>query len=248
MKIGIVKHLNARPLTLYFERTSGYLPVYENPSVLIELLKQGELDCALVSSIECERNHETLDYTKVVGVCARDVVRSVLFFRHEKDAGMPQVVYTDKGSRSSVALLQCLLYREFGKIVEVVPTPASEISQMMLDGIGSHLLFGDHALLQTPVPGYQVVDLAEWWNRSTGLYFCFAFWAFPKGKVWDDRLFLTALEYGLKELDSIIKEEKRLPIAVTDRYLKQELHYIPEQKNLDGFDLFIKTAKELNLV
>ncbi|TGL73980.1 menaquinone biosynthetic enzyme MqnA/MqnD family protein [Leptospira jelokensis] len=248
MKIGIVKHLNARPLTLYFERSPEFFPVYENPSVLIELLKKGELDCALVSSIECIRNEDRFDHTKIVGVCAKDIVRSVLFFQNEKETGVPKQVFTDKGSRSSVCLLQCLFHLEYGKTVEVIPTDAKEISEMMEKGNGSHLLFGDHALLQTPVPGYQVVDLAEWWNRITGLYFCFAFWAYPKGKRWDNQIFLTALEYGLKELPSIISEEKRLPIAITDRYLKQELHYIPEKKNLDGFQLFVKTAKELNLL
>ncbi|TGK48338.1 menaquinone biosynthesis protein [Leptospira bouyouniensis] len=248
MKIGIVKHLNARPLTLYFERSPDFTPVYDNPSVLIELLKKGELDCALVSSIECERNKDKFDYTKIVGVCARDVVRSVLFFKNENDPGIPGSIFTDKGSRSSVCLLQCLFHLEYGKKLEVIPTDAKEISEMMQKGIGSHLLFGDHALLQTPIPGYQVIDLAEWWNRLTGLYFCFAFWAYPKGKQWDNQIFLTALEYGLKELSSIISEEKRLPIAITDRYLKQELHFIPEQKNLDGFALFIKTAKELDLL
>lgn len=248
MKIGIVKHLNARPLTLFFERSPNYTPVYENPSVLIELLKKGELDCALVSSIECERNSDKLDYTKIVGVCARDVVRSVLYFQNERESGIPEKVFTDKGSRSSVCLLQCLFHLEYGITVEVIPTDASEISEMMKEGKGSHLLFGDHALLQTPIPGYQVLDLAEWWNRLTGLYFCFAFWAYPKGKTWDNQIFLTALEYGLKELTSIIAEEKRLPIAITDRYLKQELHYIPEKKNLEGFSLFIQTAKSLGLL
>ncbi|XDD44820.1 menaquinone biosynthetic enzyme MqnA/MqnD family protein [Leptospira sp. WS39.C2] len=248
MKIGIVKHLNARPLTLYFERSGEFTPVYENPSVLIELLKKGELDCALVSSIECERNKDKFDYTKIVGVCARDVVRSVLFFHNEREPGVPPRIFTDKGSRSSVCLLQCLFHLEYGKKVEVIPTDATEISKMMESGIGSHLLFGDHALLQTPIPGYQVIDLAEWWNRLTGFYFCFAFWAYPKGKQWDNQIFLKALEYGLKELSTIISEEKRLPIAITDRYLKQELHYIPEQKNLDGFAFFIQTAKNLGLL
>ncbi|MDF3820072.1 menaquinone biosynthesis protein [Leptospira sp. 96542] len=248
MKIGIVKHLNARPLTLFFEKNPGYTPLYENPSFLIEELKKGNLDCALVSSIECERNKSNLDYTKVVGVCARDMVRSVLYFEREGLDSPPKKIYTDLGSRSSVVLLQCLFYREYGFLVEVEPTEAKEITRMMENGEGSHLLFGDHALLQPPLPNYKVVDLASWWNKQTGLYFCFAFWAFPKGKTWPDSIFLEALEYGEVHIDKIIKEEKRLPIAITDRYLKQELHYIPEDKNILGFELFIKTAKELKLL
>lgn len=248
MKIGLVKHLNARPLTLFFEGNPNYTPVYENPSVLIEELKLGNLDCALVSSIECERNKDTLDHTKVVGVCAKKFVRSVLYFQNRNELEPPEIVYTDLGSRSSVALLQCLFYLEFGRKIQVQPTKADEISFMMAKGIGSHLLFGDHALLQPPISGFIVRDLAEWWNEKTGLYFCFAFWAFPKGKLWQDSVFTEALHYGIQNLEQIIQKETRLPHAIVDRYLKEELHFIPEEKNLLGFERYIQICKSLNLV
>jgi len=248
MRIGIVKHLNARPLTYFFEHSNEFKTVADHPSILVELLKNGELDLALISSIECERNKDVISYSKCVGVCARDLVRSVLFYKNKNDQNVPESIFTDSGSRASVALLQCLFFLSFGKTPTVIPTLAIEIEAMMEKGIGSHLLFGDHALLHKTTNDYEIVDLASWWNQLTDLYFCFAFWAYPKSKPVDDTLLIKSLESGLQHLDEIIQNESRLPTAIVDRYLRKELHYVPEEKNLKGFELYIETCKKLNLI
>ena len=68
MKIGIVKHLNARPLTYGFEKSGSHELVFENPSVLKDLLLKGKLDTALISSVECIRNESVLAYSTACGV------------------------------------------------------------------------------------------------------------------------------------------------------------------------------------
>jgi chorismate dehydratase len=249
MRVGIVKHLNARPLTYYFEQTGEHELVSDNPSVLVELLKKGSLDLALISSIECERNKGILAHSQSVGVCARDFVRSVLFYK-SKSAGNqpPNQIYTDNGSRASVALLQCLFHLTYGFIPQIIPTSASEIELMMNTGRGSYLLFGDHALLHQTLSDFEIVDLASWWNQVTGLYFCFAFWAYPKDAKIEDTLLTEALSFGLKHLDEIIRNELRLPTAIVERYLRTELHYIPEEKNLKGFELYLETSKKIGIL
>ncbi|GBF49154.1 menaquinone biosynthesis protein [Leptospira ryugenii] len=249
MRVGIVKHLNARPLTYYFEKNTQYEVTSDHPAKLIGLLQEGILDMALVSSIECERNAHILDYSKVVGVCAKDVVRSVLYFQNK--ATRPEAekfIYTDSGSRASVALLQCLFYLEYGFVPSVVPSPADQIERMMEEGFGSHLLFGDHALLHKTQEAYQILDLADWWNKKTQLYFCFAFWAKRKEIQVEESLYLEALSFGMEHIEEIIQNEKRLPTAIVDRYLKQELHFIPEAKNLEGFSLYLKTCREIGIL
>ncbi len=248
MKVGIVKHLNARPLTYYFENNDEFQVLSENPSILVDSLKQGKLDLALISSIECIRNADILNHSQVVGVCANDFVRSVLFYKNKETQEPPRQIFTDSGSRASVALLQCLFDLDFHFIPEVVPTPANEIEAMMEKGIGSHLLFGDHALLHKTTPHFEIIDLASWWNQLTGLYFCFAFWAFPKANPVKDQLLFDALQFGLASLDEIIKKEKRLPTAITDRYLRKELHFIPEKKHLEGFELYTRLCKKNGLI
>ncbi|WP_411822615.1 menaquinone biosynthetic enzyme MqnA/MqnD family protein [Leptospira sp. 'Mane'] len=248
MKIGIVKHLNARPLTYYFENHPDYEIISDNPSFLVEELKVGRLDCALISSIECERNRLNFSYSKSVGVCARDVVRSILYFENKNEQSPPKEIHTDSGSRSSVALLQCIFHLVYGFTPKVIPTEAKEINSSMEKNQGSHLLFGDHALLHNAPEDYQIYDLASWWNQITKTNFCFAFWAFPKDKPIEDSFFTNALEYGLDHIEEIIHKEKRLPTAIVDRYLRKELHYYPDQLNLDGFQLYIDTCKKIGIL
>jgi chorismate dehydratase len=115
MKIGVVKHLNARPLTYGLEKNIEHSVLYENPSVLKEELLNNNLDLALISSVECIRNESKLDFSMSTGVCAEKKVRSILFFENKKEAN-PEVIFVDEGSRSSVALLR-ILYHEKYKIL-----------------------------------------------------------------------------------------------------------------------------------
>jgi chorismate dehydratase len=246
MKIGIVKHLNARPLTFGIECCGKYRLVYDNPSVLKDLLVQGELDAALISSVECVRCSDQLDYYTEVGVCVHNKVRSILFFKNKQEAFLPSTISVDSGSRSSVALLRVLLNMQTGKPVETVAKAPQDILSDMSRGVGSHLLFGDNALLAKPnLLYYEVIDLAEWWHRTTGLGFCFAFWAFPKTKKVSLRLFQESLEYGLANIESIISQETRLPKELTEKYLKEELHYHTQEADLQGFHFFVKQLATL---
>lgn len=238
MKIGLVKHLNARPLTFGFEKNSSYELVFDNPSVLKEMLLEKKLDIALISSVECIRHRNHLNFSDKVGVCAKEKVRSILYFQNLNEPN-PKKLYTDIGSRTSVALLQILLFEKLGYIVEVIPTEPKEIFENLNKNIGSHLLFGDNALLfQINSPAYEVKDLATWWFEAKKLGFIFAFWAYPKELVFDDSIFLESLEFGLKHMEEIISHEKRFSKIILNKYLKDELHYIVTENDKNGFYLF----------
>ena len=241
MRIGIVKHLNARPLTYGFEKVGKHDLVYENPSVLKDLLLSGKLDTALISSVECIRNEATLSYSTACGVCAKEKVRSILFFKNKKETFPPEEIHTDAGSRSSVALLQTLLKKQTNRLISVSPTDPGQILEKIHMGKDSHLLFGDNALLaKWDSRVYGVTDLAEWWNFETGLSFVFAFWAFPKIQTFSDSFFLDSLEYGLSNIEEIISSEKRFSVEMLNSYLKNELHYRITVDDLSGFELFKK--------
>lgn len=239
VKIGIVKHLNARPLTYGFEIDNSYIPFYENPSVLKDLLLKRELDLALISSIECIRNEKYLSYSKAVGVCAKDKVRSILYFRNKTERFPPKEIFVDYGSRTSVALLKVLLNMETGKDIKTIPKNPKEILDMISQNKGNHLLFGDNALNATwNKEKMQAIDLANWWNRKTGFSISFAFWAYPKDKVYSDDIFIEKLEFGLKSIDTIINKYDKLPTNIIREYLTNELHFIVTKQDLDGFDMF----------
>jgi chorismate dehydratase len=247
MKIGVVKHLNARPLSYGIEKSGEHEIVYENPSFLKDELICGNLDAALISSVECLRNADTLSYSLSTGVCASTKVRSILYFENKFEP-VSRSIPVDRGSRTSVALLQILIEKKYGFIPETIPTDPKLIQESINLGKGSHLLFGDNALVANYDPDrYRVIDLAEWWNQETGLGFCFAFWAFPKERPVSDDLFYISLEYGLKNLEEIIQMEKRFPRDMLETYLKQELHYIVNSKDKAGFRLFSEEVQRLGL-
>ena len=247
LKIGIVNHLNARPLTYGFENDPNYNIVKDTPAQLKKLLLQGELDAALISSVECLRNPQ-LDFSTTTGVCCRTEVASILFFQN-RDFNPAQPIFTDSGSRSSVALLQVLFWLESASRIGIQETDPQQIRQMMDSALGSHLLIGDNALRATANPQiYTSKDLASWWNALTGLPFCFAFWAYPKNSKLDDSIFSQSLQQGLANMDKIIAAQNEFAPDFVRKYLTGILHYQTDSLDIQGFELFRDKCAELGLV
>ncbi|MEM7182571.1 MAG: menaquinone biosynthesis protein [Spirochaetota bacterium] len=250
MRIGLVKHFNARPLTYGFEEDkSKYDLYYDNPSILKDMLLRGELDTALISSVECWRNRDTLGFSKTTGVCASERVRSILFYHNRKESYPPEKVYVDSGSRTSVALLKVLLQLSVGKIPEMISQDPSYIFSMLNRAEGYHMLFGDNALLaRFSLYHYYSYDLATWWNKETGKSFCFAFWAFPLDKPIPDAFFEESLERGLDNIRKIIRHDTRLPREVLYKYLSSDLHYYVREEDYEGFELFSEYCREYDIL
>ncbi|MDX1959323.1 MAG: menaquinone biosynthesis protein [Leptospiraceae bacterium] len=245
LRAGIVKHLNARPLTYGIENRKDIEVFYENPSVLKEELLKGNLDFALISSVECLRNKDRLAYSLSTGVCARERVRSILFYHNKKEGFPKNTILVDQGSRSSVALLRILHAEEYGSLPETISTEPKLIQRKILENDGSHLLFGDNALEAKFDPeAYEVIDLASWWNRFTKKHFCFALWAYPKERPIDEEIFYKSLEFGLTHLEEIIRKETRFSYDITSTYLKNELHYVLDTKDKEGFAHFAKLCEK----
>lgn len=249
LKIGIVKHLNARPLTWGFEQDNKHEIVSENPAILKDYLLNGEIDLGLISSIECLRNEKILNTYYATGVCAREKVRSILFFKNKREEFPPRLILTDNGSKTSMSLVRVLVHEESGVVPDVRPTDSNTIQEQIENGIGSHMLFGDNALLAKWNPDfYEVKDLAQWWNEITGLGFIFALWASKKPLEAEDSLLIQSLEYGISHIEEIISHESRLPESVVREYLTRELHYKVTEEDRNGFLLFGDKCKKLNLL
>ncbi|MCG6167032.1 menaquinone biosynthetic enzyme MqnA/MqnD family protein [Leptospira sanjuanensis] len=249
MKIGIVKHLNARPLTWGFEKNKEHEIIPENPAILKDYLLNGTIDLGLISSIECLRNADVLNTYYATGVCAKEKVRSILFFKNKKETFPPKLILTDNGSKTSMSLVRVLVHEESGFVPEVEPTDSKSIQERIANGIGSHMLFGDNALLaQWNSDHYEVKDLAQWWNEITGLGFIFALWASKKPLQVDDSMFIQSLEYGISHIEEIIAHESRMSESVVREYLTNELHYKVTEEDRKGFALFGEKCGNLNLL
>src|SRR5437764_13224241 len=103
LRIGCVKYLNASPLIYgWFGAVDS-----DDPAALCRKLQHGDLDVALVSSLEYLRRpiYRIVDG---VSISAHGAVYSVIV-AHNEDPSRAEEIDIDPASETSVALLSCLL-------------------------------------------------------------------------------------------------------------------------------------------
>lgn len=148
----------------------------EPPARLVERLRGGELDAALVSSVEAFR---TPGYRVAPGIsiCSDGPARSVRAFARR--GTRIRSVGLDSGSETSVALLRVLLARvlhaencTFTRIrPDLHPDRMAEDLVLLIGDCGLRAESGDR----------EVLDLGELWQDFTGLPFVFALWLIAPG-------------------------------------------------------------------
>lgn len=145
--------------------------VTDPPARLIEQLRAGQLDAALVSSVEAFRTPGYLALSSL-GICSHGPVRSVRAFRRR---GTPiRSVGLDAGSETSVALLKLLIQRIEPRAeprFERIP-PTTEPDGLPHDLV---LMIGDVGLAADPGQR-EVIDLGAAWQEWTHLPFVWALW------------------------------------------------------------------------
>lgn len=176
LRIGAVSYLNTKPLIYKLDQV---LPAAELlldlPSRLADRLHRGELDVALIPSVEFFRASEQEHLTIVSDACiaTRGPVWSVqLLFRRR-----PHEVRTlalDEGSRTSAALARILLKKRCEIRPDTIPLPiGSRPEDSDADAI---LVIGDRALRGWGDEFIEVWDLGDEWCRATERSFVFAMW------------------------------------------------------------------------
>jgi chorismate dehydratase len=179
IRIGGVPYGVGAPLLTGLANDPAVAFVQAPPTRLIAQLRAGELDAALVSSIEAVR----LPGYRVapgLGIACKREIRSVRAFRRR---GTPiRSVGLDRSSATSVAMLRLLLANPrrdecAGEITfeDVAPTraPANLPHDLVL-------LIGDDGL-NADAGDREVWDLGEQWRRWTDLPFVFAVWVMSEG-------------------------------------------------------------------
>ena len=181
VRVGAVRYLNAKPL---YYKLSDYAPnvelSMEVPSRLAEQLADGELDVALIPSVEYLRGM-SLGYEILPGfsIASRGPVRSVKLFSRVPFPRIERLAL-DEGSRTSQALSLVWLDACHGvrpAQVELLPLGVP-VLESTADAV---LVIGDRAMKVRHEPFHEEVDLGEAWQAMTGLPFVFALWVVRKG-------------------------------------------------------------------
>lgn len=249
IRIGAVSYLNSRPLIEGLDAGGpGYSLKVDYPSRLADALSSGQLDVALIPSVELFRGD---DYEVISTACvaARGPVMSVKLYSR-CPFGEIRSLALDEGSRTSAALAGILLQRRYGVSPRLEPLPLGDtVESAETDAI---LLIGDRAMHP---PGEQFAgtwDLGEEWLNWTGLPFVFALWAARRDTVPDSlcRQLSAARDRGLLQLDEIARREApRLGLTeeTASHYLHRNLHFRLGSAERSGLRLFRRLAVEQGL-
>ncbi|MDA0833564.1 MAG: menaquinone biosynthesis protein [Planctomycetota bacterium] len=249
LRIGAVSYLNSKPL---IEGLPELLPetelILDYPSRLADDLSAGELDIALIPSIEVFRN-ESLEVISNACVAARGPVFSVKLYSRVP-WGNVRSLALDEGSRTSAALARIMLAERFGVQPDCVSLPVeSELTDVETDAV---LLIGDRAMNKAPREFLSTWDLGEEWMTWTGLPFVFALWAARKGNDLGhiDESLQLARDRGVQNIDDIAdREAPHLGISskLATTYLTDNLHFRMGDAERSGLKLFHSLAVQQGL-
>lgn len=177
--IGGVPYGVGMPLLAGLDRDPACTLVQRPPTELIRLLRDGQLDAALVSSVEairCEGYRVLSD----LGIACKQEVRSVRAFRRR--GHKIRTVALDQSSATSAALIQIVLrgprQGETDAPVRFDSVPPTRTPDLLPHDLV--LLIGDDGL-NAAAGEREVWDLGREWRAFTGLPFVFAVWLLPPG-------------------------------------------------------------------
>ena len=217
LRVGSVPYLNAVPLTRGLEDQIVFSP----PSELAKLLRDGQLDAALVSVTETLL-HDGYDILDGIAVASLGEVKSV-FLAHREPLEQITQIFCDPASLTSVNLLRVLL-AERGLRPQFVPLPNYHDAPFF----PAVLLIGDPALDFVRAPHeHKIWDLGTAWFELTQLPFVYAVWALRRGHVSPElrQRLREAKAEGLEQLDAIVAERKEYDYNFRKDYLGWMIHY-----------------------
>lgn len=250
LRVGAVQYLNTKPL-VHGLAGLGLDVSFDLPSRLADRLANGQLDVALIPSIELFRG---ASYRVVSDACigCRGPVMSVrLFFRTQP--GRVARLAVDEGSRTSATLARVLLAERFGihPVIEPLPIGAG-LDDTSADAV---LLIGDRAIGSHRGSFQLVWDLGDEWCRWKGLPFVFAVWA-ARADVSADELaqieplLASARNSGKANLAAIASAEAAahgLTVPQCLSYLRDNLHYDLGPREREALSAFYGHAVTLEL-
>jgi len=249
VRIGCVPYLNARPLVAPLMTEDGETPpeapyrlIFEPPARLAAMLEAGQLEVAIVPSIEYYR-HEDWRVLPDITISSWRAAESVRLFLRKPLEELRRVGL-DPASRSSAALLRVILAERIReKEIEYVQTLA-DADPAADDSLDAWLLIGDAGLTRE-AGELEVLDLGEAWWEMARLPFVFAVWAVRPGAEIDEvvtKIRLAKFE-GRRRLEELAKQEAKrlgLPRERVLHYLRDVMCYDLSPTELGGMETFYR--------
>ncbi|MDD2549548.1 MAG: menaquinone biosynthesis protein [Bacteroidales bacterium] len=247
IRVSAVSYLNTAPFVYGLQKseTASLIDLsLDNPAECARKLTENQADVALTPIFAILDKPEykiTTDYC----IGSNGIVRTVelLSNGHFDDI---KTVYLDTHSRTSVNLIKILAKYFWKKNFEwKTLNPNSKPSDFKEDE--AILAIGDKVF------GYEPhfktnIDMANEWQKFTGLPMVFAVWATSNGA---DPLFIktlnSALEFGIQHIDKSITPYINQQISHKEAYiyLTQNISYLLDRKKREALSLYWEYARKL---
>lgn len=252
-RLGLVNYINALPFYFPFEQgvppPSGISFSYDYPSRLNAMLQKEEVDIALTSSVEyLNQGYEMLPG---FGISACEKILSVNFYvkRSLEALNGGRIGLTHQSATSSM-LLKVLCHH----VWKISPQFEQLDTALPFDAYDGILLIGDDALLNTTIPGFQVMDLATVWYEQTQLPFVFALFSIRSAIAPSILQSLaeslsSALAWSEKHPDLLVeaaaKKKSGIPLSIIRNYFQACLYRLgyKEQESLNLFNQMQQDVK-----
>ena len=235
-RVGSVPYLNAVPLTRGLENEVQFVP----PSRLAEMLRNNELDAALVSIVEVLFT-DRYDVLDGIAIASLGEVYSV-FLAHKKPLDNIDIVHYDAASLTSVSLLKVLL-AERGLKPEFKPLPDLQT----IDRLDYVLLIGNPGIdFRRGTHAHEIFDLGAAWYELTQLPFVYAVWALQR-KPDNQRLrqqLREAKDFGVDTLDFLISNRTEYDREFRKDYLGWHIHYHLGTDEKRGIKKFVELLQK----
>jgi chorismate dehydratase len=254
IRVGSVSFLNAKPLIYGLEHAREIDLGLAVPSRLLDGLREGRFDVALLPVIDYQRM-PGLRLLTAGGICCDGPTLTVRIFSPVPIERIESLA-CDTDSHTSVALARILLaerYNVLPEFMDLHAVPAPELGQDAPRSNTARLLIGDKVICEEPRGLPYQLDLGEAWHHWTGLPFVFAAWMARADADLGDlpaRL-AQAKRDGLAHLDEIITRHARprgWPTEVARRYLTEHLQFDITDRHVEAIQRFHQLAAQHGLI
>lgn len=237
LRVGFFNSIECRPLAWGFLKGHHgdlFAPSQHPPSLLGKLLEQGNLDIALLPTVDIPRIPD-LRIIPDICVAGRGESRALVLLSQGPPEAVVRVA-VDAESSQGVGILRLLWLEHFGVELELVPMRPNP--ERMLRQCGAALLIGESAWRVEPGP-FEIHSLVGLWQRLTGLPLVGVLWAVRAGVDLPDLSFYfkSSLRYGKSLEENLIREvagETGLDPARIRQQLENYLSFFLREEELRG--------------
>ncbi len=245
VRISFVNYYNTTPFTYGLDHSAVKSRIHmelDYPSACARKLQDNTVDVGIVPvAILPDLGHYEIITDYCLGAIGK--VDSVKLFANAPLEELSHVLL-DYQSRSSVTLVRVLNHFFWKRNITFMPSqPGFEDT---ISGTTGAVIIGDRALAGLSKFKYQY-DLAEEWQKYTGLPFVFACWV--SNKPLDPAFvseFNQALAFGVSHIKEAVKAyPKNIPGFDAYDYLKNKMSYTLDSLKKEALTRFLSYIREL---